>query len=164
MIRVTNRSCVECGEVFGGLPDTKYCRKCLKSVCCYSDRLDSFNRQKCNSTCPLVYKDGKSYCVGHWKMRQKFCKVCDKLSSDIGHDDYGYCADHVPDPKRILALMINKFPYIPVDVLKTMYNFSQPQTLKISWASKKPLSLLSTSSSHRVLESRNRTYLIRTAP
>lgn len=100
-MKLVNNKCIKCQESYVTINQDKYCKKCIKEVCCMSDEEDSFNRNKCNVLLELKkrYENGKMnyYCIGHWKKVVEKCKMCDKKNRlKEGYDKYYYCKHHYP--------------------------------------------------------------------
>jgi hypothetical protein len=125
MFYVKNKRCARnyCSTLDESCDKNSFCRQCTRDFCCMKDELDSFGRSRCNQLLPLKLRNESYYCRGHWNSRIKRCKECNSNRVKMHRDDWSYCAEHMPDEKTCLAMVINDFP-LPNDVSKRIFDLS----------------------------------------
>ena len=99
MTKVVHKNCTDCDmkvQVLSNV-DKPLCKECIVRHCNLVKTLGYF--VKCNNITNMKYKNGRCFCINHYKFLQRFCYVCGKPKKEydeLSYDDLYYCKEHKP--------------------------------------------------------------------
>ena len=92
------------------------CKMCTEKKCC-------INSGRCNNMFPTITRNGKTYCLGHWKaICSKGCRICnsrERLKFEM--DRYAYCMHCRPTFNGIKSQFI-KESGLPIDICVNIFS------------------------------------------
>tara|TARA_B100001094_G_scaffold252978_1_gene251211 strand:- start:319 stop:789 length:471 start_codon:yes stop_codon:yes gene_type:complete len=88
------KKCSKCNTILTTMAKNPYCQNCIKHICVMSHDINIHGNKHCNVTVDPIVRDGKVYCVGHYKKALQHCRSCIRLrqpKEQLSFDGWYYC-------------------------------------------------------------------------